>query len=184
MRWIVLSKPYQLSSVITKENEADDPSLGETPQFSHFYLRQMSAEQLYQSLVTVGGEAKGSLEQQQAERDRWLSQFVVAFGTDEGDEATTFNGSIPQALMMFNGDLVKRATDVGAGSMLGMLTKTNSNYPEKANNLFILGLARKVKPEELKIATALVQARKGKSDEALQDLWWAILNSNEFIMVQ
>jgi Protein of unknown function (DUF1549)/Protein of unknown function (DUF1553) len=184
MRWIVLSKPYQLSSLITKENEADDPSLGETPQFSHFYLRQMSAEQLYQSLVTVGGEAKGSLEQQQAERDRWLSQFVVAFGTDEGDEATTFNGSIPQALMMFNGDLVKRATDVSAGSMLGMLTKSNSNYSEKANNLFILGLARKVKPEELKIATALVQARKGKSDEALQDLWWAILNSNEFIMVQ
>ncbi len=74
----------------------------------------MSAEQLYQSLMNVGGQAQGSLEQQQAERDRWLGQFVVAFGTDEGDEATTFNGSIPQALMMFNGDLVKRATDTSS----------------------------------------------------------------------
>ncbi len=184
MRWIVLSKPYQLSSLITSDNEADDPAMGELPQFSHFYLRQMTAEQLYQSLVTVGGEAKGSLEQQQAERDRWLSQFVVAFGTDEGDEATTFNGSIPQALMMFNGDLVKRAIDVSAGSQLGNLANANSKFPEKVNGLFILGLARKARPEELKIATGLLQARQGKGDEALQDLWWAILNSNEFILVQ
>lgn len=184
MRWIVLSKPYQLSSVITSDNEADDPSMGEMPQFSHFYLRQMSAEQLYQSLVTVGGDAKGSLEQQQAQRDRWLGQFVVAFGTDEGDEATTFNGSIPQALMMFNGDLVKRATDDGPGTQLANLANANLKYQDKVSNLFILGVSRRARPDELKIATALLQARQGKTNDALQDLWWAILNSNEFILVQ
>ena len=184
MRWITLSKPYQLSSEITPGNEADDPSLGEVPQFSHFYLRQMSAEQLYQSLVTVGGQAKGSLEQQQAERDRWLGQFVVAFGTDEGDEATTFNGSIPQALMMFNGDLVKRAISKDAGSMLGNLANASSRYPDKVNGLFTLGLARKATANELKMANQLLRAREGKMDEALQDLWWAILNCNEFILVQ
>ena len=131
MRWIVLSKPYQLSSITTSDNQSDDPALGEMPQFSRFYMRQMSAEQLYQSLVTVGGQARGSLEQQQAERDRWLSQFVLAFGTDEGDEATTFNGSIPQALMMFNGELVRRALDTGPGSMLGNLAAIHPSFPTK-----------------------------------------------------
>lgn len=184
MRWIVLSRPYQLSSHITVSNEADNPALGEVPQFSRFYLRQMSAEQLYQSLIHVGGQAKGSLEQQQAERDRWLDQFVVAFGTDEGDEATTFNGSIPQALMMFNGDLVKRATATEPGSWLGTLANANSRYPDKVSALFVAGLARKAKPDEFKIANQLLQMREGKMDEALQDLWWAILNSNEFILVQ
>ena len=184
MKWIALSKPYQLSSRIQPGNEADDPASGNPPQFSHFYLRQMSAEQLYQSLVNVGGQARGSLEQQQVERDKWLGQFVVAFGTDEGDEATTFNGSIPQALMMFNGDLVKRATATDAGSWLGNLAKSNSNLPEKVGVIFAAGFARKPKPEELKISAQLVSARKGKMDEALQDLWWALLNSNEFIMVQ
>ncbi|MEZ6138029.1 MAG: DUF1549 domain-containing protein [Pirellulaceae bacterium] len=184
LRWIALSKPYQLSSQITSGNESDDPTIGEVPQFSHFYLRQMSAEQLYQSLVNVGGQAKGSLEQQQAERDRWLGQFVVAFGTDEGDEATTFNGSIPQALMMFNGDLVKRATDIKSGSWLGGIANANTRYADKVDMLFTAGLARKAKKDEQKLATQLVQLRRGNADEALQDLWWAILNTNEFILVQ
>lgn len=184
MRWIVLSKPYQLSSRITAGNEADNPALGEAPQFSHFYLRQMSAEQLYQSLVRVGGQAQGSLEQQQAERDRWLGQFVVAFGTDEGDEATTFNGSIPQALMMYNGDLVKRATSTATGSWLSTLQLSSTRYPDKIGVLYLAGFARKPKPDELRLANQLLQASGGKLDVALQDMWWSILNSNEFILVQ
>ena len=184
MTWITLSKPYQLSSKIEPSNASDDPSLGAVPQFSHFYMRQMTAEQLYHSLEHVGGQAKGTLEQQQAERDRWLEQFVVAFGTDEGDEATTFNGSIPQALMMFNGDLIKRATAITPGTWLGSLAASPSPFPDKVQSLFTAGLARHVRPEEMKIASQLLLARKGKSDEALQDLWWAVLNSNEFILVQ
>jgi hypothetical protein len=184
MRWIVLSKPYQLSSRVSSSNEADNPALGEVPQFSRFYMRQMTAEQLYQSLVNLGGQSKGSLEQQQADRDRWLRQFVVAFGTDEGDESTTFNGSIPQALMMFNGELVRRATATDSGSWIGTLASSSSRYPEKVHVLYMAGLARKPGPNDLKVAGQLLQARGGKVDEALQDLWWAVLNTNEFILVQ
>ncbi|MFM7929015.1 MAG: DUF1553 domain-containing protein, partial [Pirellula sp.] len=102
--WITLSKPYALSSKMTKDNESDDPSMGELPKFSHFYTRQMTAEQLYSSLaVATQANRKGNLEEQQRRREEWMRQFIVAFGTDEGDETTTFNGSIPQGLMMFNG---------------------------------------------------------------------------------
>ncbi len=184
MRWITLSKPYQLSSEMDPGNELDDPSSGEAPQFSRFYLRQMSAEQLYQSLLHIGGEPSGSLEQQQAERDRWLSQFVVAFGTDEGDEATTFNGSIPQALMLFNGDLVKRATSIKPGSWLYQVSLEHPGMADRVNVLFLAGLARKAGADEQKLARQLVRARGGNVPEALQDLWWAILNSNEFILIQ
>lgn len=184
MRWITLSKAYQLSSKINSSNAADDPSAGETPQFSHFYLRQMSAEQLYQSLVAVGGQKAASLEQQQAQRDTWLSQFVVAFGTDEGDEATTFNGSIPQALMLFNGDLVKQAVSVKQGSWLSELANSGLSFPECVNRLFEAGCARRATSGELRLARQLLRARQGKVDETLADLWWAVLNTNEFIFVQ
>lgn len=181
--WITLSKPYRLSSGITAYNQLDDPALGEPPKFSHFYLRQMQAEELYQSLiVAANAEVRGSYETQERERREWLRQFVVAFGTDEGDEATTFNGSIPQALMMFNGDLVKRATSSDPETLIGTLSRSNMKMIDQVHRLYLAGLARRATRDELSLAASLVRARGGNTTEALQDLWWAILNSNEFIL--
>ncbi len=181
--WITLSRPYNLAPVLGSSNEIDDPSIGEMPKFSRFYLRQMSAEQLYQSLVTAtDASSQGSYEEQERQRNRWLQQFVVAFGTDEGDEATTFNGSIPQALMLFNGDLTKKAISTSSGSFIDRLSKTGRSPRDRVNDLFLAGLARRPSKKEITIAGKLMAARKGNEKEMLQDMWWAILNSNEFIM--
>jgi hypothetical protein len=183
IRWIVLSRPYQLSARHTSANEVDDPMVGEAPKFSHFYLRQMTAEQLYQSLVTSSGAtATGSYERQEQERRRWLQQFVVAFGTDEGDEATTFNGSIPQALMLFNGELTRQAISDEDGGFIKRVIGENRNPRDRVNQLFLAGLCRRASRDELSIASKLLAAREGKEVEMLQDMWWAIINSNEFIM--
>ncbi|MCA9149870.1 MAG: DUF1553 domain-containing protein, partial [Planctomycetales bacterium] len=183
IRWIVLSKPYQLSAEMGPHNQLDDPSVGEVAKFSHFYLRQIQAEELYQSLIVAGqAKARGSYEEQEAERRQWLQQFVVAFGTDEGDEATTFNGSIPQALMLFNGELVARATSKEPGSLINQLTRADARMPEKVTRLYMAGLARRPSRDEMAVAGKLLAARGGDQAEALQDLWWAILNSNEFIL--
>lgn len=183
IRWIVLSRPYQLSARHTSTNEVDDPMVGETPKFSHFYLRQMTAEQLYQSLVTSSGaSAAGSYERQEQERRRWLQQFVVAFGTDEGDEATTFNGSIPQALMLFNGELTRQAISDQDGGFIKRVVAENRNTRDRVNQLFLAGLCRRASRDELSIASKLLAAREGNEVEMLQDMWWAIINSNEFIM--
>jgi len=183
MLWITLSKPYQLAAKHSSTNEVDDPSIGETPKFSHFYLRQMTAEQLYQSLVAASGAtAKGSYEQQERQRREWMSQFVVAFGTDEGDEATTFNGSIPQALMLFNGDLTKQAVSDAEGGFLSRLSTEGKTPRDRVTTLFTAGLSRRPTKDELTIASKLLMARGGKEVPMLQDMWWAIINSNEFIM--
>jgi hypothetical protein len=183
IRWITLSKPYQLSAKHTLANEVDDPSIGETPKFSHFYLRQMSAEQLYQSLVTASGAtAAGSYERQEQQRRQWLQQFVVAFGTDEGDEATTFNGSIPQALMLFNGELTTQAISNRDGGFLKRVLAENKTPRDRVSHLFMTGLARRPSRDEVTIASKLLVARGGDELAMLQDMWWAIINSNEFIM--
>ena len=181
--WITLSKPYHLAAVLGSNNKVDDPSIGELPQFSRFYLRQMSAEQLYQSLATAtGAAAAGSYEKQEQERRKWLSQFVMAFGTDEGDESTTFNGSIPQALMLFNGELTKMTTSTKAGSFIDRIYKAGKSPSDRLTRLFMAGLARRPSKGEVNMARQLMGARKGNEKEMMQDLWWAIINSNEFIM--
>jgi len=183
IRWIVLSKPYGLSSRVAKGNAKDDPSLGEKPKFSRFYLRQIRAEELYESLLTAteadrsrGGEAAAK------KKDEWMRQFIIAFGTDEGDDATTFNGSIAQVLMMFNGDLVKVATGTGKGGFLDRIAAGGEKNAGKIDALYLAALARKPAAKEVSAANKLMQDRKGDAVAALQDVWWAILNSNEFII--
>ncbi len=182
MKWIALSKPYSLSSKRTRSNEKDDPMLGESPKFTHFYIRQMEAEQLYESLLVANeAETQGSYEKQEQNKNLWLRQFTTAFGTDEGEESTTFNGTIPQILMMFNGDMIKKATAVNKGTMIDRLVKTNTSYSKSVDELFLKGLSRRPEGKERDLAKSILAARKGDTKEALKDVWWVVLNTNEFI---
>jgi len=181
--WITLSKPYQLSSRSNESNASDDPQLGQTPRFSHFYLRQMQAEQLYESLLSAMrvGDSRGSYEEQERIKSRWLRQFNRAFGTDEGQESTTFNGTIPQVLMMFNGEMVRQAISSTQGSLIDSLADRSNRYSDSVEHLFLATLARKPNRKEKSMATAFLNARNRDQKEALKDVSWVLLNTNEFI---
>jgi hypothetical protein len=182
-RWIVLSRPYALSSRSIAANKVDDPALGEQPKFTHAYLRQMQAEELYESLITATQADQATRSEDAAkQKDAWLSQFVIVFGTDEGDDATTFNGSIPQVLMMFNGDMIKKATSTGKGGFLDKVASSSLSNKSKIETLYMAALARKPSGPELTTANRMLVARQGDAIGALQDVWWAVLNSNEFII--
>ncbi len=215
--WIVLSRPYSLSSRVTRGNATDDPEISRSAWFSHFYLRQMSAESLYESLrILTAGSDDASGEPDDSARDRWLRRFYQSLGTDEGDEATTFNGTIPQVLMMFNGDLVKNATRLDTDNVLSRVVGGSGNPKSKMEQLYLAAFARKPTKSEIRVANQLLIARRGdavvqggndgpqkrlrngsgsankqsgstRADDpaalALQDIWWAMLNSNEFLLV-
>jgi hypothetical protein len=186
MRWIVLSEPYRLSSQMTTRNESDDPTLGARPMFSHFYLRQMEAEQLYESLLvaTAADQTVADAERRDGVRERWLRQFNTAFGTDDGGEATSFNGTIPQALTLMNGPLVRRATGNQPGSMLARVAENPKlNNAEKIRYLYLAAFSRRPTRQEIELSNELLAARGGKVGASLQDIWWALLNSNEFILI-
>lgn len=182
MKWIVLSRPYGLSSRQNKGNQGDDPTLGVAPRFSHFYLRQMQPEQLYESLLVAAESSMspGNYEQKEQRKSRWLQQFNRAFGTDEGGESTAFNGTIPQILMMFNGEMIREATRSSGGGVIEQLANGQGTPKSKIDALFWAGLSRKPTRQEMSMAAELI---RGQEDpvEGLKDVWWVILNTNEFI---
>jgi hypothetical protein len=185
MRWIALSEPYSLSSQIGPRNQDDDPSLGAKPMFSRFYMRQMEAEQLYESLIVATGADNTYTKKDAADMQaKWLKQFNNAFGTDDNDESTTFNGSIPQALALMNGELVRRATGNQPGSMLAKVANDSKrDNAEKIRYLYLAGLSRMPTKQELNLSNELLVSRSGNVATALQDIWWAVLNTNEFILI-
>ena len=184
IKWIALSDAYSLSSRFNNKNTIDDPNLGERPLFSHFYLRQMTAEQLYESLVaaTQADKARGSYEEQEATKSMWLQQFAVAFGTDENDEGTTFNGTIPQTLMMMNGDLIVKATSGEPGTFLYEVAGSSRKDAEKIGYLYLSALGRRPTKDEIAVANAALRSHQGNTLAAMQDVLWVLLNSNEFIL--
>ncbi len=207
IRWITASEAYQLTSKGTPDNAADDPALGSTPLFTHVGVKPFTAEQLYDSLLiaTAADKSGRSFQQSEQKRNEWLQQFVQAFGTDENDESTTFNGTVPQALVLMNGDLVRSAINGGKGSFLRTVydgnlpavmegravkkSKTGKGLPAvktipgKIEFLFLAALSRRPNSGELRALDAAYQRAGGRDPVAgLQDVFWAILNSNEFIL--
>lgn len=185
--WITKSEPYRLSSRMTSANDIDNPSAGEMPLFSHAYVKMMSAEQLYDSLVVAskaGERSNTDTESDNLRRKRaqWMRQFVVAFGTDDNGEATTFNGSIPQALMMMNGPLVQEAISTDDGSYLRYVLTSEDSDADRIRSLYQIALGRNPKRSEKSAVTKIL--KQGRNAEwVYQDLFWALLNSNEFIFI-
>ena len=84
--------------------------------------------------------------------------------------------------MMFNGPLIKAATETGKGGFLDSVASSAMSNPQKIDLLYRAALARQPTRREVTVANALVGAREGDVVAALQDVWWAVLNSNEFII--
>ncbi|HIN96112.1 MAG TPA: DUF1549 domain-containing protein [Planctomycetes bacterium] len=181
-RWIALSDAFALSSRLSSTNSLDTPELGEIPYFSRYYMRPMQPEEVYQSLLMVAGrnQPTGSpLEMEQARRD-WLGQFAQKMETDEGDESNLFSGNIHQSLVMMNGPLMKQATSANARSVLAKVMESKMETRQKVEHLFLASVARKPTKRELKLVQQMLA--KTTPQQMLQDIWWALLNSNEFIL--
>ncbi len=182
VRWLVLSEPYSLSSRAGRHNQQDEPALGGKPSFSRFYLRQMPPENLYNSLVVATRTDKMTAAEHQAEKRKWLNQFAISFGTDENDETTTFNGTIPQALMLMNGELTETAVECRPGSILYDVAQGSGSDRDKINQLYLAAFSRLPSRDELAMAQKIWLDKRGETASALMDIWWSLLNTNEFIL--
>jgi hypothetical protein len=181
-RWITNSRAYQLSSVKAKASDKEEGL------FSQMQLKPMTPEQLFDSLLTATSAHKaGSSDDGNRRRDAWLRQFLFTFANDESEETTNFQGTIPQALMMMNGELMQEALSGKPGSFLGDVCEQaakNGRSPEvfMIDSIYLAALSRHPSHRESAHAHEYLQAYPD-SLYVLQDLFWALLNSNEFVLV-
>lgn len=187
VRWICLSDAYQRTSRFGKQNDQDDPASGTTPLFSRVYLKSMTVEQLYDSLLLATGADKTPLESGDHDRRRheWLQQFVRAFQTDENDESLTFESTMTQALLMMNSELTQQALSLDRGSLLEKLARAHESDSEKLRHLCLATLTRLPTAKEQQAFRKLVaNGNSARPNSAgWQDALWAYLNSSEFVLV-
>jgi hypothetical protein len=188
IRWICNSRAYGLASVANSTNAASDAE----PFFSRMLLKAMSPEQLFESLMqATQSKAAATLKDRRTLREQWLSKLVQNFGDDEGNEVS-FNGTVVQALMLMNGEEINRAImDKEYGTVANVL-RIRGITPKAAMRLLYLAALNRPPTEaeyrrmlnpKMYVMPRAPQPLNGDFWAGFyQDLFWAVLNSNEFFL--
>jgi hypothetical protein len=86
--------------------------------------------------------------------------------------------TLSQALHLLNGKTVN--DKIREGGLIPRLLAGKKTRPERITELYIRCFSRKPTPEEIATVTAALQQNKDET-QALEDLFWALLNSREFL---
>jgi hypothetical protein len=186
IRAITATKAYQLTSAKSHKSQ-DDRTL-----FARMPLRGLTGEQLFDSVATAtgfrdaggnGGGLLGALGGNRSARAEFLARFAPS------DRPTNTQTSILQALALMNGKVTAAATTVEKSETLAAVCDAPFLKPaQRIETLYLAALSRKPTAKELDRAEKfLVDAVKNSksadaNNDALADLFWALLNSPEFIL--
>jgi len=184
IKLVCASQAYNVTSKTSSANDKDEVL------FSHMMLKPMSPEQLFDSLIAATSAHKagggGDTDKKRAE---WLRQFQFAYATDEGEESTSYQGTIPQALMMMNGPLIAKAVSGESGSFLANLLNAAQLQHKQpvglfiVNRLYLAALSRYPTQRELAKANGFFEGTPPNGMVPLiEDIFWSLLNANEFIL--
>ena len=181
MRLIMNSRTYQLSAQTTTSNFRDDRF------YSHFYARRLPAEVMLDAICSATDEPEQfpgyplGVRAIQVPDPGTDSYFLTLFGRSERTTACACERSgdvtLPQLLHLQNSDGITRKLKSPSGRLAILLASQPDNN-KLISDLFMASVSRLPTDEEAsRINASLKDADRG---EALQDLFWALLNSKEF----
>jgi hypothetical protein len=182
IREICLSRTWQLSSTRNDSNRLDERH------FSHSKVRRMRAEvlldclnQVTESTEEFRGLPRGSRAVQIAD-GQTPNYFLTTFGRASRATACSCEvrtaPTLSQALHLINGEAT--TGKIASGGVIERLQLESPDALTTAIRLYERCLCRQPTSAELQH----IKARLAESDnttESLRDLFWAILNSNEFL---
>jgi Protein of unknown function (DUF1549)/Protein of unknown function (DUF1553) len=192
IRAITASRAYQLTSAGTHQSQ------GDLTLFARMPLRGLTPEQLFDSVAMAtgyrdsgGGDdlISGLLGGNRSARSEFLTRFAQA------ERPRDTQVSILQALTLMNGKVTAAATLPDKSETLAAVAEAPFlTTAERVETLYLATLSRKPEKREqdraVQFVEAAVKAAKGKKDtgpearfrNALADVFWALLNSPEFVL--
>jgi hypothetical protein len=102
------------------------------------------------------------------------------FKADPSSPADEVTGTIPQALLMMNSALVQAGVSAAGKTYLAEALQKGTPDDEIVTTLYQRTLARKPSAEELALCRRYVK-KVGNRKEALEDVFWSLINSTEFL---
>ena len=183
VREICNSRAYQRSVQSTESNQSD------TRNFAKSTIRRVRAEVLLDIISQVTdtqnkfrGLPSGSSAVEIVDGGTstfFLTTFGRATRTTVCSCEVALEPNLSQALHLLNGDTVN--TKCSQGGVVRKLLQAGKNPEDVIDELYIRCLARKPTETEKTKLMAFVGEEGRTDEEVLNDLFWAVLNSKEFI---
>lgn len=180
IRAITMTRAYQLSSEQTDKSQ-ENPRL-----FARMSLKGLTPEQLFDSI----GQATGYFEPY-ANRNPFVmgsntprEEFVNTFDNTR-DPVTEQRTTILQALSLMNGAFVSDATSLDRSATLSAVAEfPQMTTAERVEALYLAALSRQPRSNESERLVKYVDSGGPAKDpkRALSDVFWALLNSSEFLL--
>jgi hypothetical protein len=186
MRTIMTSHVYQLSSEPNETNAAD------TRNFSRSYRRRLGAEMMADAIADVTGvpTAYPGLPPGSRAAQAWTykieSRTMDAFGRPNSSSdcpcERNLRPAIGQSLHLMNSDqLHAKLTSTDAAARVQRLAASAASPREIVTELYLACYTRQPTEEELAVATAGFGDDPAARRQAIEDVFWALLNSAEFV---
>lgn len=179
IRAITTSRAYQLSSSVSDESQRTPHAFAVMP------VRGLSPDQLFDSLATAVGYRDQNLAngQEAFVNGTPRSTFLELFA-NQRDKPIDYDTSIIQAMAIMNGQFVANATSGRNGAMLGAIAQfPGFDTRQRIETMYLATVQRTPTDEELKRLEKYLAERalSLNPERAMGDIFWALLNSSEFV---
>ena len=182
IRDICNSRTYQRSTITNETNEND------LTNFSHASLRRIRAEVLLDVISQITetknkfrGLPLGARAVQIADGNT-STYFLSTFGRAKRETVCSCEvkaePNLSQALHLLNGVTVNNK--IRSGKVIQRLIDEGHSHEAIISEIYLRSLARKPSDIELETLIGTVEAQENKA-AALEDVFWAVLNSREFV---
>lgn len=185
MRFVMNSRTYQLSSETNSSNKDDEQN------FSHHYVRRMSAEVMLDAISQVTGEPEPFPGRPRGTRaieiwdNRLPSYFLEIFGRPERTSpcecGRTTEPTMSQALHLMNAPEVESRLASPRGRVAA-LVDSGATPAAIMDELCLAALGRMPSPSEQAIGRELFEQAPPR--QAAEDFLWTLLNSYDFLFIR
>jgi hypothetical protein len=182
----LLVKAITQSSAYGRTSRASSASQDDPRIYARMNVKGLSPEQLFDSVALATGYREAAPPAARAVfgygKESPRGQFMATFGG--GSQRSDRQTSILQALALLNGDWIARQTDPEQGAVLkAVLDAPFLDDAGRIETLYLAALGRKPRSEETRrLIVHLKEGGDGDRRKAFGDLFWALLNSNEFLV--
>jgi hypothetical protein len=183
IRIIASARAFQLDS--RAANDDEEISDLQEEHFAAFPLTRLRPEQVAGSVIqsstltTINADAHIF---QRGKRYFSEGNFVKRFGDAGEDEFNQQGGTIPQRLLMMNGEMVQGQTKpnpfMNSATRIGIVAPDDKTAVE---TLFLSVFSRRPTSEEAEHFAAQLRGTDGdQRSEKMSDIYWSMLNATEF----